>query len=91
MNGKKAYAFCKFLQVETKKIDEDKWYEGLRRNNDPGQDFIIDWINRNAKNWRDEWENSKCQHCKHWKICGHEVRRECKDFIFDELEESEDD
>ena len=89
MKGKEAYLFCKFLQTEMKKIDEDKWYEGERRHNDPGQEFIVDWINRNAKNWRKEWEVSLCQHCQHWKVCGHKVISQCRDFQFDK-EEIED-
>lgn len=69
-----------------KKIDEDKYFEGERRHCDPGQSFIVDWINRNAANWRGEWEKSKCQHCAFWRVCGHCVRSECVDFQFDEEE-----
>jgi len=86
MDKKKAYLFCKFLHTEMKKIDEDKWYEGERRKNDPGQEYIVDWINKNAKNWREAWEASKCQHCSFWMYCGHNLKKECDNFKFDEKE-----
>lgn len=86
MYQKSTYLFCKFLHTEMKKIDEDKWYHGLIISADPGESFVIDWVQRNASNWRKEWEDSACQHCKHWKICGHRVRKYCNDFEFDEEE-----
>jgi len=89
MDKRHAYLFCKFVKTELKKIDLDKYYEGMRIKDDPGQKFILDWINRNAKNWREEWESSCCQHCKHWFICGQEVRQDCKDYEFDNREEEE--
>jgi hypothetical protein len=80
MDKKHAYLFCKFLEVERIKIDEDKWYEGEKISADPGQEFIIDWIQRNAANWRQEWEASVCQHCKNWKTCGLNVKVCCENF-----------
>lgn len=87
--NKQTYLFCKFLQVEIHKIDEDKWYEGERKCCDPGQEFIFDWIRKNAANWRKEWFTSKCQHCKFWKVCGHQVRKVCTDYEFDSTESQE--
>lgn len=86
MDKKKAYLFCKFLKSEMKKIDEDKWYEGERTCRDPGQEYIIDWINRNAKEWRDGWEKSVCQHCTSWFECGHNLKKDCERYTFDEKE-----
>ena len=86
MDKKKAYLFCKFLKSEMKKIDEDKWYEGERIFRDPGQEYIVNWINQNAKSWRSEWDNSACQHCASWKECGHKLKKACERFIFDEKE-----
>jgi len=89
MNKKKAYLFCKFLDVEMRKIDEDKYYEGVRRHCDPGQEYVIDWIQRNADNWRKEWDASCCQHCDSWKTCGQNVKEKCESFKFDEKENEE--
>lgn len=93
MDKKRAHWFCKFLDVEMRKIDEDKFFEGCRRQCDPGSAFVIDWIKRNAESWRNEWNHSKCQHCNHWKVCGHLVKEECESFEIDilELEESNSD
>lgn len=86
MNKKSAYLFCKFLDTEMKTIDEAKWYEGERRKADPGQEYIVDWINKNAAQWRKAWEESKCQHCDSWKECGHKLKKECDNYKFDENE-----
>jgi hypothetical protein len=69
-----------------KKIDLDKFYEGIRIKDDPGQFFVVNWINLNAKNFRESWENSCCQHCKNWFRCGHEVKKECQDYEYDKEE-----
>ena len=71
-----------------KKIDEDKYFQGMRISADPGQSYIVDWINRNAKSWRLEWDSSICQHCSFWRVCGHLVKLECEDFEFDKEEEN---
>lgn len=87
MDKRHAYLFCKFLQTEMKKIDLDKYYEGIRIQNDPGQSYVVEWINKNAKFWREQWESSACQHCRHWFVCGHELKTECSSYEFDKNEE----
>jgi hypothetical protein len=87
MDKKRAYLFCKFLQTEMKTINEAKWYEGEKRNADPGPNYIIEWINKNAEQWRKEWEISKCQHCAFWMYCGHNLKKDCEDFQLDKNEE----
>jgi hypothetical protein len=89
MDKKKAYLFCKFLKVQMDAMDIAKWYEGERRKSDPGQEYIIDWINRNAKEWREGWEKSCCQHCEHWFNCGHKLKINCSNFKFDNKEDEE--
>lgn len=83
MDHKEQYSFYKFMEIETRKIDQDKWIEGQKLHKDPGQDFIIDWIMRNAANWRNEWDQSKCKDCVNWKMCGHLVLQECSAFSLD--------
>jgi hypothetical protein len=90
MDKKEAYFFCKFLEIERKKIDEDKYFRGIEINNDPGQEYVIDWINRNAKKWRDDWDISLCKHCNHWRVCGHKIQQQCEKFEFDSNENSFD-
>jgi len=86
MDKKRAYQFCKYLKSQMDAIDKDKWYKGEEIHNDPGQEYIIDWINRNAKEWREKWEKSKCQHCSFWFECGHKLKVECERFKFDDEE-----
>lgn len=90
MDKKRAYLLCKYLQSEMKKIDEDKWYEGERICRDPGEPYVIEWINKNAEQWRKEWDLSKCQHCAFWMQCGHKLKKECDQFSFDEKENEND-
>lgn len=86
MDKKKAYLLCKYLHTEMKKIDIDKWYHGEKINKDPGQEYILEWINVNSANWRKSWEESKCQHCSFWMRCGYELKKECDGYKFDEQE-----
>jgi len=89
MDKKEAYLFCKFLRTEMKKIDEDKLYEKARHHKDPDQSYIVNWIQRNAAKWREEWESSDCKHCLYWDVCGHRARKNCSDFEFDVKENEE--
>ena len=84
---KKEYMFSKFLDIEIKKINVDKWIEGEKISADPGENFIHDWIKRNASNWRKEWDCSKCKHCKNWKDCSLLLKTECDNFCQDEIDE----
>ena len=87
MDKKHAYLFCKFLQVEMKTIDIDKWCEGQKIKKDPGQKYVVDWVDINAKAFRENWETSICQHCRDWFVCGHKLKKECKNFSIDKNEE----
>ncbi|MCX6567291.1 MAG: hypothetical protein NTW38_12875 [Candidatus Aminicenantes bacterium] len=46
--------FARFLEKQRKKIDEEKWIEGTRICRDPGQEFVTNWINKNAEKFRKE-------------------------------------
>jgi hypothetical protein len=82
MDKEKA-AFCKFLHSEMKKIDIDKWHEGERINNDPGQPYIVEWIGEHAKEFREQWDGSICRFCKNWKECGYKVKKNCEKFVME--------
>lgn len=88
MDKKHAYLFCKFIETEIKKINRDKYFEGIRIKDDPGQKYVIDWIKRNAVKWRIAWEASCCQHCVNWQSCGLSVKKKCKNFKYDNKEGS---
>lgn len=69
------YTFC-----QVRKIDIDKWCEGCQLNRDPGQRYILDWIDRNAAWFRSAWNQSLCQSCEQWRNCGHQVLNGCEFF-----------
>lgn len=68
----------KYTYCQIQKIDLDKWYEGVRMQRDPGQRFILEWIDRNAAWFREAWNNSLCQTCSNWRNCGHQVLQGCE-------------
>jgi len=72
--------FTRFISSQMHKIDIDKWCEGFKIHEDPGQDFVINWINKNAKWFRKAWEKSSCKTCKHWEDCGWKVCCDCPNF-----------
>jgi hypothetical protein len=74
--------FMQFIESERIKIDIDKWKKGEEIKKDPGQEYIIEWIEKNAAWFRDAWENSKCKFCKHVLWCGYKVEKECSGFSF---------
>lgn len=86
MDKKIAYQLCKFLKAQMDAIDMAKWYRGEEIHSDPGQQFIIEWINKNAKLFREEWNKSCCKNCYKWFECGHMLKKECDNFNFDEKE-----
>jgi len=69
-----------FFLSEIKKIEIDKWEEGLRIHSDPGEQYVLEWVERNAPWFRDAWEKSCCQYCNHCVACGYSVKTECGEF-----------
>jgi len=59
-----------FILCEIMRLDIDKWLEGCNRDEDPGEEFIREWISQNAAKYREAWESSKCSTCASWESCG---------------------
>ncbi|MBN1542986.1 hypothetical protein JW992_12640 [candidate division KSB1 bacterium] len=76
----------KFLRVQVRKIEIDKWCEGCALQDDPGQDYVFAWIKQNAAWFRDAWNHSLCRHCQSWRICGHRVLKECREYKNESLD-----
>jgi hypothetical protein len=76
--------FMKFIHNEKTKIDIEKWNKGIEIKRDPGQEYIIEWINKNAKWFRESWEISQCKTCKHCLWCGYKVEKECNGYTKEE-------
>jgi hypothetical protein len=73
--------FVKYIEIEKNKIEIDKWRKGVELNKDPGDQYIIEWIEKNASWFRESWDNSNCKYCIHWKWCGWKVEKDCSGFI----------
>ncbi|MBN2000464.1 hypothetical protein JW935_23135 [candidate division KSB1 bacterium] len=73
----------RFLIVQVNKIKLDKWYEGIRIKRDPGKAYVYQWINEKAESFREAWNHSRCRHCYHWHVCGHEIKTHCAQFDHD--------
>ncbi len=70
----------KFITVQRKRIDKEKWYKGCDIQQDPGQEFILEWIDNNAAEYRLAWNVSKCKSCTQWHQCGYRVRTICDSY-----------
>ena len=70
--------FKKFIDTETKLIEISKWIAGEKMGRDPGEDYIVHWINDHAKELRNAWNNSKCKTCK--KDCPYNLRIFCENY-----------
>ena len=69
-----------FFLSEIKKIEIDKWDDGMRRHSDPGEQYILEWVEKNAPWFRDAWNKSCCQQCTNCVECGYSVLIECNRF-----------
>lgn len=68
---------ARFLVVQRKRIEHDKWCRGCGINDDPGPAYVMDWIKNYAVDFREAWDQSKCCGCKHYKQCGLLVLTSC--------------
>ena len=72
--------FQAFLTSEKIRIDREKWFTGERIKNDPGQEFIFNWIKQNSQQFRNDWNESDCKSCMSAFDCGHTLRKKCQGF-----------
>ena len=73
-------AFENFLKAQIKYFEDAKWYEGLKRNSDPGESYLQEEINKQADTFRRRWLRSQCQNCGlGWK-CGNLLKTQCSEF-----------
>ncbi|MEM4261083.1 MAG: hypothetical protein QXG00_07615 [Candidatus Woesearchaeota archaeon] len=80
MERKEEKRFNHFLKAQQKFINDAKYFEGINIHKDPGESYIINWITKNAKNFRTKWEVSKCKDCEKSYRCGDKLRTECEEF-----------
>lgn len=68
--------FHKFMDTETKIIEMSKWFAGEKMGKDPGEDYVIQWINSYGEEFRTAWGLSKCKKCK--KNCFYNLKVFCE-------------
>ena len=68
---------ARFLLVQRRRIEHDKWCKGCGIKQDPGSAYVMDWIKNYAVHFRSAWNNSKCSGCKNYKECGLLVLTAC--------------
>ena len=73
-------AFENFLKAQIKYFEEDKWFEGEKRNSDPGEQYLNEKIIKEAENFRYRWEYSKCKECSIGHKCGNLLKTRCSEF-----------
>ena len=70
----------RYLIIQKKKIEIDKWCEGCNLSQDPGQEYMMAWIEQNGAWFRQAWERSLCKSCHFSLECGHKVQQKCDNF-----------
>lgn len=48
--------FKQFMKDQIKEINVHKWIESEKAGHDLGQEAVLDWLKKYAKDYRDEWE-----------------------------------
>jgi hypothetical protein len=74
------YSIEDFLNCEIKRIEIDKWNEGIRIQSDPGNSYVLYWVEVSASAFRIDWENSVCLSCKDRLDCGWTVKAKCNNY-----------
>jgi hypothetical protein len=70
----------KYILVQKRKIEIEKWCEGCRIKRDPGKEFVLNWIFENAAWFRNAWDKAVCKKCYFVDECGFDVKQYCKNF-----------
>jgi hypothetical protein len=73
--------FARYMSVQMHCIDEAKWFQGEYIKSDPGQQFVLNWIQENSITFRHLWDDSCCKNCYHWKNCGQKVISACDNYL----------
>ncbi len=75
-----------FMEAQIHRIEVDKWEQGVFQHSDPGEDYVLDWVYHNAKEFRDGWQISLCKDCGNLRECGHNALSACDGFYKGEFE-----
>lgn len=75
--------FSKFLAAQRKKMLVDKYDEGRRIKEDPGEEYANNWAftDEHGEKFRKAWIKSKCKTCGKVEECGFKVAEECDHYL----------
>ncbi len=68
------------MLVQLQIIAIDKWDEGVRIHNDPGEKYIFQWINERSVDFAEKWAGSKCRSCLLVLKCGIKLLKKCENY-----------
>jgi len=68
-----------FVKAEVEAIEIAKWLAGEQLKDDPGDEFVSQWIQKHAKEFKQKWKESKCQYCSR-EECRYKNVPKCSNF-----------
>lgn len=71
--------FQKYISAQVSRIDIEKWLEGCNKGYDPGEEYVLAWIETQGKHFREAWDSSSCKRCLN--NCRHLTKQKCSEFI----------
>ena len=77
---KKNIEFTIFTHAQKKAIEVAKWIEGEKIQSDPGEKYNLYWVKTSAKDFKQDWEKSKCKECYH-SDCRYKAISNCSNFV----------
>ena len=80
MTERQHRVFENYLKAQIHYFENEKWYEGERRHKDPGMTYVLELIEKRAKEFRAQWDVSRCCKCAKGGICGDKLKEECEEF-----------
>lgn len=74
--------FSLMMFVQRRKIETDRYYEGLKVGHDPREDsdYDLNWILRDAQKFRKDWRSCLCKACNKAEKCGFKLAKQCPSF-----------
>lgn len=68
--------------IQIRRIETDRWFEGIRIKKDPREDsyYDLEWVLKEAEWFCKQWEICQCKKCRKWKDCGYKLEMECINF-----------
>jgi len=65
------------LIAERKRMEIDKWEMGVKTHSDPGDKYLIKWVQIHGKEWNKEWKRCLCRTCNKYAQCGFKLLKKC--------------